>query len=446
VPPLHRSATRTTSLADDASDLPPAAGAPGPPEPIHVESFVLSNGLRVELVRRRGAPLVYAKLVVDEQEVDMGDALGRRASLLGATFLGARGARVSPGSCSILACQLVGAGAPAELGDVFGEMSDRLVSAGTPQAVLETRLTVARPVVPDLPAIIGHIGSALAFGRVGARDPALTDEPMPSLIDLDELRARAFAPAHATLAVVGDVPAETVRDEATRRFAGWVTTPGPVGPPAREKAPASSPPRLAFYWVTGNRVSVAVTASGPGIDGRDAPAFSVAADMLGAGFHSEDWLVLRDELGIAYTIRGGVGWVTKGGILQLYSVFDAPDAVHGMRSMLDAVARLRVAGLGDDAFERSRSRVLVRWRTTTPQELATRLGDLALLRREPTLLNEWPRRVMEVSTADIARVARKYLADDAVRVVLAGDLRLIGVTSSLGLGTPVRVDAAGRVQ
>jgi hypothetical protein len=53
---------------------------------------------------------------------------------------------------------------------------------------------------------------------------------------------------------------------------------------------------------------------------------------------------------------------------------------------------------------------------------------------------------MAVSPADIARVARKYLADDAVRVIFGADPKLLGDTSSLGLGAPVRVDAAGRVQ
>jgi zinc protease len=126
--------------------------------------------------------------------------------------------------------------------------------------------------------------------------------------------------------------------------------------------------------------------------------------------------------------------------------FEKEKTVDGLEALLSVLRTLRSGPPDADALARSKIRALAGWR----QSMATNAGVAAAV-SEQVIFAQSPApddvaaRIASVSAADVQRVARAFLADEQLRVVVVGDVRWItSDLQRLGLGSAVLRDGFGR--
>jgi zinc protease len=194
-----------------------------------------------------------------------------------------------------------------------------------------------------------------------------------------------------------------------------------------------------------SQVNVSIAARGPAAaDARDLAALGTLAFALG-GVSSPLRGEVRVEEGAAYRFGAMLVSQRAGSHFSLTGSLDATKAVPALRSMLDAVARTRAASVLDADLERARTSQLAEWRTrvSSNEGLAWLIG-VTLQRGLPLdSVAEYPKVVQSLTRDDVRRVAQRYLADEALHVVVAGNDAVRPALEGLGLGTPARYSEWG---
>jgi zinc protease len=93
-------------------------------------------------------------------------------------------------------------------------------------------------------------------------------------------------------------------------------------------------------------------------------------------------------------------------------------------------------------FERARTTLLAEWRAqfSTADGLAAALDQAITRGLSLEAFAAYPDRVQAVTRADVQRVARRYLGDEALHIVVSGSDEVLRPLAGLGLGAPVRRD------
>lgn len=231
-----------------------------------------------------------------------------------------------------------------------------------------------------------------------------------------ERYAAAYRADRMVLAVAGGVPAERVVAVAARLF-GRV----PFGAAAGRDTTMSATPRGERRLVErdGRQAHVLVGYLAPPLTHPDYAAMRVLGAVLGGGTSSRMFAELRERRGLAYSI-GVVTTNRTGPALFLPYLGTAPDNADAAETaVLAEVARLRREPVEDRELARAK---------------AWLLGNLAMDRRTSArhawylafyeLVGggwDWPERfaraVQSVTTADLTRVAERYLARPTVVVL-----------------------------
>ena len=384
---------------------------------------------------------------IDLGSIAADDVGGRRAYLLGGTFLSAP-ERVAwrSGGCGVDGCSVSSRGLSNELGEVLGRIADLVVEPKSPHSDYARRFAASQRAFEQSESPIARNARALIFGascRYGGPPP----EGSPAFADLETMRDRAFVPSAATLVVVGDVAEERVRIEASEKFGKWV---GPEAPPRPSVALAPLPAGPRIVLVVNRAIGQVwgvVAARGPAVDDRDFAAFVVLTHLLGGRQDSTLFHHVREDLGAAYSVAGSLDWYKGLSVMSLTASFDRQDAITGVRALLDAIGTVQVADPPPDVVERARASAVAgaRLQATTDEGIAATLaGAVPLGLRGDFFLREWPELLASVSAAQVGAVARRYLRPEGLRVVLMGKQEYVRGAQSLGLGDPVWTDAFGR--
>jgi zinc protease len=443
----------------DASPVVPAVSIPW-------RFTELPNGMRVAHLERHALPVVTVRLVIARGAADAGaseDAYGILRRLLdggtrehgGAELaaawakLGAlRGVSFGPDGCGLWA--KVGA---ADLDAAAALIAEAATRPGiTPQSFLGARFAWARDMdnsraVSDV--VMLRNTHALLFGRdhaYGQVRPTAARLDRLRVEDVTDLHARLFHPQQATLVVIGDVDAATVDAVAARRFGGWAPgTPGPL-PRAVEVPPTIGEPHVVLYPRRDAETNVSVIARGPGAGHEDLYALEVLAQTLG-GLSSRLRGEVREDRGAAYLFGAGVGRLRLASYVSVGGALAAPRAMPTLRAMIDAVRNARGVGPSAAEVERAKTSLVASFltRASTTDGLAALAATTLALGLPLESLESYPAKVRAVTPADVVRVARRYFAEGALRVVVTGDPGLLRDLSALDLGEVERRDGYGEV-
>lgn len=143
-------------------------------------------------------------------------------------------------------------------------------------------------------------------------------------------------------------------------------------------------------------------------------ALNVANTILGSGFGSKLFQVIRDELGLAYYVYSSLTQFSDTGLFAVGMGVDSrrvDEALAAAKKEILAVA----AGEFDQAeFERAKNFLLGGLVTDleTSEDLAMFYGMQELLQQEKLTLDEVRDRIMAVQIGDITRVAQQYFKAD----------------------------------
>lgn len=237
-----------------------------------------------------------------------------------------------------------------------------------------------------------------------------------SRLGLDDARthhARYFAPDNGFLVAVGDFDpgqlVSLVRAHFGRWKAGGRRMPRVARPRRRCKA------QVRRIRASGEQAHVLLGHLGVARDHEDYPALVVLDHLLGSGPGLTNHLgrILREELGLAYSVEGGIAETADllPGVLRIYlgtGPEDVERAVAAARGVLEELHR----GCFEDGEVREVQRHLASAWVLDHMSVAQRAERLLEQQRWGLPLDaaaRWPDRIMAVTPADVRRAAARHL-------------------------------------
>uniref|UniRef100_UPI0035C9959B M16 family metallopeptidase n=1 Tax=uncultured Sphingomonas sp. TaxID=158754 RepID=UPI0035C9959B len=433
----------TPASAADRIAAPPAGPAIAASAPV-TNSFTLSNGLHVVLVEKHDLSLLTALLVAH------GGAAGDRPDRAGVNSLAAdlltKGTRTR--SATEIARQIEALG-----GSISSEASwdgasiEVTVKSDQAAPALTILADVARnPVfaaeeieraraqtidsvqvaLKNPSQLAGLVAARAALGASPYGHPLAGTPTSLKAITARDIRAAyaaTWAPAQATLVLVGDVTPARARALA-ESFAGWTAT-VPVGPDGpRQIYPA---PRVVVVDMPGAGQAGVVVAR-PGIarsDPRYYPA-AVANTVLGGGFSSRLNQEIRIKRGLAYGAGSSLQAGRLPGLVAGRTSTKNPSAPETVAIILAEMKRLGTEPVSAAELD-TRKAVLVGnfgRATETTGGIAGTVGGYVVQDVPLSELGQYTQRVSAVDPAAVQAAAAKLLDPAVASIVVVGDAKL----------------------
>ena len=465
---LPRPEKRVTVLlpSEAAPRAPRPAALPAPDRPIAlaVPAFgskladfrpsrsVLANGLRLVSERRPGTGIVALELFADAGLL--------REAKPGLGFLAGRlleeGTAARPADA--LAEAIEDVGGTLDVGATGASL--RVRAEDLPLALEILADVVRRPAFPaeSLPwarrRIVAELqadrddpafrADALFRGLIYgehpyARDPRGTtrDVGRLALEDVRAHHARHFTPDNAFLVAVGDFEPRRLQSLVKSHFLkGW--KPGISPLPALPAWPSSGSARGRVRRVPqpGEQVHIVLGHLGVPRNHPDFDALAVLDHIFGSGPGFTDRLsrIVRDELGLAYSVGGGItdSADVAPGMFRVYVGTTGDEADRVVDAVLGQVRAVHLGEFSDEEVDRARRYVAGSWvfDFQTVEQRAERLLELErweLGLDEPVL---WPDRIARVTPQQVRRAARAHVHPSAVSRVELGPVRRRGRRAS----------------
>lgn len=454
----------------DRSKLPEPGAAPNAPLPAP-ERATLSNGLKVQLVRRTTVPVVNLSLLADAgYAADHGGAPGTASLTLNMMDEGTR-----TRSALVISDQLESIGARLFTG------SDLDVSYVTLSA-LKDRLdpaldiyadVVLNPVFPasDLdrvrkntlariqqekvqPVSMGlRVLPQLLYGENHAYGQPLTGSGTEQSVaamtraDLDRFHKTWFKPNHATLVVVGDITLAELTPKLERVFAAW--KPGDV--PAKNLQAVAPRARREVFIMDRPGAEQSVIFSGQLLPPRNNPneyAFQVFNDAFGGSFGGRMNQNLREDKHWSYgayafslDARGQRPWMVYAPV-QTDKTKESLQEV--MKELNDATGPRPISGKElDEAKDRLTRSLAGRWETG--DAVAGALQEIDTFGLPADYYSTYADRIRGISADEVARVSKAVIQPDREVILVVGDRAKIEAgIRELNLGPLLLLDADGK--
>jgi zinc protease len=403
---------------------------------------VLANGLRLISERRRGGGIVALELFVDagllrEAKSGLGHLTGRMLE---------EGTLTRPADVLAEAIEDVGG----SLDVAATGASVRVRAEDLPLALEILADVVQRPAFPaealtwargrivaelqgdrDDPAFRADLlFRQLVYGdHPYARDPRGTIRDLKGLT-LREVRAhhaRYFVPDNAVLVAVGDFDQRQLQSLVKTHFRSW--EPRGRAFPAVRRPVRQVRPRVRRVPHPGEQVQIVLGHLGIIRSHPDFAALTVLDHILGSGPGFNDRLsrIVRDEMGLAYSVGGGITDSADivPGVFRIYVGTTPDEADRVVAAIVEQVRAMHAGAFSDDEVERARRYLAGSWvfDFQTVEQRAERLLELeryGLGLDEPIL---WPKRVAAVTPRQVRKVARLHINPDALARVEFGPIR-----------------------
>ena len=227
-----------------------------------------------------------------------------------------------------------------------------------------------------------------------------------------------YGPNNAVLAIVGDVTAEEAFAKVEKYFGAIPARPAPPKPDVSEKANTKER-TLSQTDALANVPAVAIGWKMPARGTKDDIPAAVLGSLLAGGEASRLYQGLVKGKGLLLGIEGGLNWPLDDAfsyegptLLTLYGLYKpdttAKDVVAAIAAEISAVAK---GGVSAAELERTKTKMIsdLYGQLEMPLDRSVALCVAQLFTGDAASLNELPRKIGAVTSADLARVASTYL-------------------------------------
>jgi zinc protease len=456
----------------DRSKGPPAGG----PEKLRLptmEAATLSNGLKVVLAERHGAPVVNLSMMVDAGFASDSHVLPGLASLaLRMLEEGTqRGTRTRSSLQVSAELEALGAsfGASTNLDGAFVNMNvltptlsralglyaDLIVHPSFPQADFE-RLqrdriaAIAREkTVPRAMAL--RVLPGLLYGKDHAYGLPLTGTGLEAAVarmtraDLVRYHQAWFKPNNATLLVVGDTTMGTLQPLLEKAFASW--QPGAV--PHKNVARVAQPENTVIYLIDrpGALQSDIVGAQlAPPRNSPDAVALNVLNDVFGGTFSSRLNMDLREDKHWSYGVGSTLVAAVGQRILYSGSPVQTDKTAPALRELVKEyadIAGVRPITPQELKAAQDNETLGLPGAFETVAQLSNGYATILQYRLPADYYNTYTDKVLALGPPELNALAARTILPRQLWIVV-GDMRKIEAeVRALGLGEVRRIDADG---
>jgi zinc protease len=262
-----------------------------------------------------------------------------------------------------------------------------------------------------------------------SRDPRGTSRETSRLTraEIIDHHTRFFKPDGAYLVAVGDFDPRKLLGLVKAKFGGW--------PGSTEAAPMvprlvrASRPRVRRVAYPGEQVHILLGHLGVPRSHPDFDALAVADHILGSGPGFTDRLsrVIRDELGLAYSVGGGMtdSADIESGMFRIYLGTGPDETDRAIAAVLEQVRLMHAGEFSDEEVDRARQYLAGSW-VFDYQTVEQRAERLMELERWGLPLDEplrWPDRIAKVTPRRVRQAARTHIDPSAMVRVEYGPIR-----------------------
>ena len=266
----------------------------------------------------------------------------------------------------------------------------------------------------------------LAYGADNpyAREPEYATIGAVTRQDLIDWHGTYVHPNNIILGVSGDFDSATMEATLRAAFESW-----PKGPSLPSDDVQYHPAQPGYYVVPKedvNQSSIHMVGLGIKRDNPDYYAVSVFNEAFGGGFSSRLFNDIRTKRGLAYSVGGGIGSnFGHPGILQIAMSTKSQSTVEAVRAVDEDVADLTKNPITDDEIKRAKDAILNAFifRLDSPDKILGERLTYEFYGYPPDWLDKYQAEIKNVTTADVNRVAAKYLHRDQFAVLVVGNTK-----------------------
>lgn len=457
---LLGAALTSPQAATPGVDEPPAAQPPRPVVLPPMPEQRLENGLRVIVAPRPGIPLVSARLLVRAgPETDPAGLAG--LSSMAATLMSKGAVRKGrPVDATTLAQQAEALGGSLDTGSSWrsttvamtvttpklGEALSLIADVARRPTLARDELERARTQALDSlrvalssPGTVAGLAARRAYWGDSPYGVSATPASLQkiSTADIQRFHAAQFRPDQAALVLAGDVTQEQAMQLARRHFGDWRAPKTPLAPLVAAQPQAQGDATVLVDMPGAGQSSVVVVAPFVALDKEDRITRRIGQSanvLLGGGYSARLNQEVRIKRGLSYGAGSEAEAHPGGGMWSASAQTQNSTAGQVLQVMRDEVARLGREAPGAEELEARKATLIGGFsrRLETVGGLAATISGQVAQDRPLAELRGFVEEITAVTPQQVQGFAQKYWPAQALRGVIAGDLKAAGDLSSAG--------------
>ena len=258
------------------------------------------------------------------------------------------------------------------------------------------------------------------LGRdIGGTKESVTGITRAQIIDFMK---RQYIPRNTVISIAGDVSDDSAITSVHKLFHRWESDITPI-----DWFPAMANDdgcKVVIEYRKTEQAHVCMGLQGLSQDHPDRYALSLLSVILGEGMSSRLFVEVRERLGLAYDVHSNVNTLRDCGSLVIYCGVKPANAKSAISSILNQLDMLK-EGVPEEELGKARElvagRLLLRMEDT--RNVAMWLGAHQLLQGDVQTVDDVAKKLYQVTTDDILRVANNIVKIDEIKLAVVGPFR-----------------------
>ncbi|AXC15155.1 peptidase M16-like [Acidisarcina polymorpha] len=330
---------------------------------------------------------------------------------------------------------------------VFGIASDLLMHP----AFNEEKLTLSKQQMAagivrrndEAAQIASREASILIYGKNSpyAREPEIATVMSVTVADLKAWHDRTVIPNGMIIGVSGDFDSTAMEQKLRGVFDSL-----PPGAPIQTAKQEFPGPKPGVYFVDKsdvNQSNIRIVGLGTERKNPDFYALSVMNEIFSGGFGSRLFQDVRTKRGLAYSVGGAYGAsYDHPGTFYVAASTKSTTTVDATQAMLDEINDLKTVPFTEDELKRAKDEVLNSFifRYDSVEKVLDEQAKLEFYGYPLDYLDKYRDAVEKVTTADLERVAKKYVDSSKLAILVVGNSSEMGTPlSKLGTVQPLDI-------
>ena len=259
-----------------------------------------------------------------------------------------------------------------------------------------------------------------------SRTPELAQVLGITLADIQQFHQQTVIPNGMIIGVVGDFDAAAMEQKLRAALGGLAR--GTPLPPDKESFAGPKPGLYTVNKSDVNQSNVWIVGLGTERSNPDFYALSVMNQVFSGGFGSRLFQNVRTRLALAYSVSGGYGaGYDHPGLFYTEAATKSASTVEAAKAMLEQIDQLKSQPFTDEELRQAKDELLNSFifRYDTPAKVLTERATLEFFGYPADYLEKYRAAIETVTTADLARVARKYVERSKLAVLVVGNQQQI---------------------
>ena len=299
----------------------------------------------------------------------------------------------------------------------------------------------------DVGEIAAREARFLAYGKQNpyARIPEFATVAAVTRRDLVQWHERYVHPNNIILGIVGDFDPQAMEARLRQAFGSWEKAAVPTSPEVQFREP-----KPGYYFIPKedvNQSSIRMVALGTTRRNPDYYAIEVLNELLSGGFGSRLFNTLRSQLGLAYSVGGGIGTTYDHPGIQTFGITTkSATTAESVRALDKELQKLLTSSPPtQDELQRARDAMLNRFifNFDTPDKVLGEKMRYEFYGYPADFLERYRGGIEKVTVADLSRVAQKYIHPSQFAVLIVGNpgevsdqLKSLGQVTTIDIAIP----------